>query len=517
MSSVIYEKKDIYRDPEEDRLAMRKADKRIFYLLLFVTGLVPLLVGGHLTEVISPSISEVSGLSTSYKGDLFTFYKFVFLIIFTAGILLLFLHKVFILHYQFPNNKPLILFGILLAALTLSAIFAPYKTLALFGQYNRTDGTLSYICYIILMFVAMHIHYPQKAVRWILYSFIPFVLINVVLMTMNFTGHDAMTYDSVQKVMSLTLPEGGELGEGSILLGTLNQWNYMSGMFAVMTVLYLSGAMAESTVWRKVLYGVQALISIAIMLMSLSTSGFLTVVLVTFFLIGFAFKLPDKKSALITLLLFFIAVLPVFHVLADKNPRVWDESIGFIISTNPYMPDVTAGLSVSKVYASENSFELPVLPESSMSAGSGRSYIWSKTLELVVERPITGYGLDTLMYHFPHQNIDARGGIGTETVIVDKPHSMYVGMIYGTGIIGFAAFMALIGYVTWKCFSPYLKKRVHLSIQSALGLAWLAFLIQALFNDTLPGTAAPLFAIGGIALALLDKENVREKWNGRNN
>ena len=44
-------------------------------------------------------------------------------------------------------------------------MFSPSKTIALYGQYNRTDGALSYICYVLLMFVAMHIEYPKKASR----------------------------------------------------------------------------------------------------------------------------------------------------------------------------------------------------------------------------------------------------------------------------------------------------------------------------------------------------------------
>ena len=56
-------------------------------------------------------------------------------------------------------------------------------------------------------------------------------------------------------------------------------------------------------------------------------------------------------------------------------------------------------------------FTLPELPESGWGPGTGRIYIWEKTLKLVKERPLFGYGLDTLMYNFPHDNIEARANL----------------------------------------------------------------------------------------------------------
>ncbi|OES44932.1 O-antigen ligase family protein [Domibacillus iocasae] len=510
MEGTFYQKKEVYREREEDLEGIKKVDRWIFYLLLGVIGFVPLLVGGHMAEVISPHITDISSISTASKGDLFTFYKFVIMLILTILAVAFFLYKLFFLDYRFPKKAPLIIFGGFLFVIVLSAALAPYKTLALFGQYNRTDGTLSYICYITLMFIAMHINYPKKAVQFILFSLYPFVMINVVLMTMNFTGHDAMNYEPVQKWMSLTLPEGANLGEGSILLGTLNQWNYMSGMFAVMTVLFLAASMAEKHLVNKILHFVMALLSISTMLMSVSTSGFLTVCLLSSFLILFAWKLPNRKKAFITLAAFYMLSIPVLHVLSEKNPRVWNDSIGFFISTNPYVPEVTANAASSTVFAADNNFQLPELPESSVAAGSGRTYIWGKTLELVKERPLFGYGLDTLVYHFPHNDIEARSGLRSETIIVDKPHSMYMGMLYGTGIIGFVSFLLLIGAITWKWLVAFVKNK-QVSTVYVFGLAWIAFVVQALFNDTLPGTAGPMFAIAGIAIALLDKETLREK------
>ena len=74
-----------------------------------------------------------------------------------------------------------------------------------------------------------------------------------------------------------------------------------------------------------------------------------------------------------------------------------------------------------------------------------------------MERPLFGFGLDTLMYNFPHDNIDARAGMQYETILVDKPHSMYVGIGYGTGIVGLIGFLGLAVLTVWTILKAVIR------------------------------------------------------------
>lgn len=523
MTSFYHTKTKILRDEEEDRLSRKRIDRWIFSLLLLAIALVPLIIGAYARTIYSPLISSSEVLSSGIKGDVFTGYKAIVLIVIVLIAMVLLLSKIFFVNGEIRKTKLNIFIGIFAVAIIMSTILSPSISIALWGQYNRSDGTISYICYLALFFVAMNIDYPKKALHYVMYSLYPFVMINFVLMTMNFYGHDAMTYPAVQKMMTLFLPEGASLGDGAILLGTLNQWNYMSGMFAIMTVMYLAWAIVDKNTIRSFVNVGVAVISLAVMLMSISTSGFLTVLLIAPLLIWLAVKSANRKRAILALVAFVVVSLPVFHVLAEKNPRVWNESIGFIVKKNPYVkeqPVATApkhfGLTVeNRVYAAENSFELPVLPERGTAAGSGRAYIWSKTIDLTMDRPLFGYGLDTIMYHFPHYNIDARAGMRSEHTIVDKPHNMYVGIFYGTGIIGFIGFAGLAVVMAFSGLKAIVTRQSI--VLAVLAIGWLAFLIQALFNDTLPGTAAPMWAIAGMMVAfILSNKEVKEITDGRN-
>lgn len=519
MSNKYNPTKNVLRDQEEDLNSIKKTDRYIFFILLTSIILIPLLIGAQLSDVISPIISQTDALSSGTKGDIFSSYKFIGLIILTIVASVLFLYKLFFLNYSLPKQPVFWFILLFVIAIILSTMFAPYKSIALTGQYNRADGGLSYMCYITLMFIAMNIQYPKNVIKYLLYAFYPFIIINFVLTTMNFTGHDALGYSPIKSIISILLPEGASIDDGAQLLGTLNQWNYMSGMSAVITLMLVAAAVVEVNNVRKSGHLIMGLLALATMFMSISTSGFLTIVVITLLLIVIACKATNKKNALITLGVFFILSAPIFHMLASENSRVWTESIGFFTSANPYIEeqpvasiqpnsDMNLDLFTNRVYADELKFSLPTLPESGMSAGSGRLYIWGKAIETLKARPLIGYGLDTFMYNFPHNNIDARAGLRTETKIVDKPHSMYIGILFGTGIIGFIGFMGIALMTTFKALKSIFNFQKKSNQVVILGIAWLAFLVQGLFNDTLPGTAAALFTIAGMMMALLHEKNV---------
>ncbi|MFJ8102251.1 O-antigen ligase family protein [Lysinibacillus sp. NPDC096212] len=497
--SKFYEKV-AYRDVEEDLKSQKSVDKWIFRLLLVVIGFVPLIVMADVTEVQSPLITNIETLSSGVKGDLFTQYKALVLLVITLIASLLLLAKILFMNGEIRKTKLNSAVGAFAVAIVLSTIFSPNISIALHGQYSRSDGAISWICYLVLFFIAMNIEYPKKVIQYIVYAITPFVLINSIIITLNFYGKDLLQKAWAQKFFTLFLPEGASISEGSTLLGTLNHGNYMSGMFAIVTVLFLSKSLIDQKIFDKIFSFIMAIIAVFIMFMSLSTSGFLTLVAMMIFLLWIAFKSEKKVFAFIQIVAFCAISLAGVHVLAGENSKVWDETFGFFISSNPYKEEtMTLNKSLfdfdNRAYAADNSFELPEIAGTGVGAGSGRVYIWTYIMDLVKDRPILGYGIDTLMYNFPHYNKDARANLETEKVIVDKPHNMYIGVLYGTGIVGFIAFIVIIAFTLLNSLKVIISGKDSLVV---LAVAVLAFLFQAIFNDTLPGTAAPLFIILGV-------------------
>ena len=222
-----------YSDEKENTQSRVNVDKWIFRLLLFLIGFMPLVVMGNIEEIISPIISNLDILSSGIKGDLFTHYKawIVLIITIITGVLLLvkFLFMDGTIRKTYLNY----VLGIFVVVIVVSTVVSPNISIALNGQYNRSDGAISWLCYVALMFIAMNIEYPKNVVKYIMYMMMPFVFINLYIITMNFYGKDLLQNSWAQSVVSIMLPEGANISEGSQLLGTLNQWNYMSGMFAI--------------------------------------------------------------------------------------------------------------------------------------------------------------------------------------------------------------------------------------------------------------------------------------------
>ncbi|MBD8032573.1 O-antigen ligase family protein [Solibacillus merdavium] len=505
-------KSTVINDEIENTQSRANIDKWIFRLFLFLIAVMPLIVMANVKEVVSPLISNIDVLTSGIKGDLFTHYKLIFIVsitIITFGMLML---KIFFMEGIIRKTALNYILAVFTVAIIISTIASPNITIALNGQYNRSDGAISWLCYIALLFVAINIKYPKNAVPSIMYAMIPFVFINLYIIAMNFYGNDLLQAKWLQNLVSILLPEGANISESSLLVGTLNQWNYMSGMFAIMSVMYLAWAVLSKK-WVEVIIGsITAAASLAILLMSISTSGFLTIIVILPLILILSIKNSEKQKSITALVISLIIIVPIFHILSKENDRVWEESFGFFVDINPYSKEEASSLGYgfsydNKVYASEKALELPVLPERYLAFGTGRGYIWNETLEMVKERPLTGYGNDSLVYNFPHYQLESRAGMLDENTIVDKAHNIYIAILYGTGIFGFIALISIIIWNVTLVLRALVQKNNINSAVLILGVAVLAYSVQALFNDSIPAITAVVFIFLGIVFSHGNKLN----------
>ena len=499
-------KSEIINDENENAQSRANIDKWIFRLFLILIAVMPIIVMANVEEVVSPLISNIDVITSGVKGDLFTHYKSIFILVITLiafGMLLL---KIFFMGGMIRKTALNYILALFAIAIIISTIASPNITIALNGQYNRSDGAISWLCYTALLFIAINIKYPINVVRSIMYALIPFVYINLYIITMNFYGNDLLQEKWLQNLVSILLPEGANISESSVLVGTLNQWNYMSGMFAIMSAMYLAWAVLSEK-WAEVFIGaITAAASMSILFMSISTSGFLTIIVILPFILILIIKNSEKQKSITALVISLIIVVPVFHILSQENDRVWEESFGFFVNTNPYTKEAASSTDYgfnfdSTVYASEKILELPVLPERSLAFGTGRGYIWNETLELVKERPLIGYGSDSLVYNFPHYQLESRAGMLDEHTIVDKTHNIYIAVLYGTGIFGFIALISICIWNVILVLKALVQKNKFNSTVLILGIAVLAYSVQALFNDSIPAITSIVFIFLGIVFS----------------
>lgn len=496
----------------ESETEIRKIDKILTIGLMLIILIVPLVVRVHFADFISPQISGTV-MDTGSKSDIFTFYKFVVLIIGTLILSLIFLYKVIFAGYSIPKSKLNIFTGLFAVMILLSAIFAPNKTLALFGMYNRHEGTLTYICYIALFFIASNIKITNKQLRWFIYILYPFVILNAILGLLSFFGFDILKYDFGRAILFSGLQEDSSLQEGSKFIATINHGNYVSGFASILIGLFLTWALIDKSKIRGTINLIFALVAFAMLLSSLSSSGFVTLLVILPVMALIIVKTKNKRHFITILAAFLVVSSCIFTLMAKHNPQVWDETFGFVLNGNPFAESKLGfdwhEVFADKVYADEKvDVSFPKLPDSGVGPGSGRLYIWGKTWELVKNRPFLGYGLDTLTYSFPQNDTGIHENIGSFNTIVDKPHNIYIGILYGSGIVAFILFIVLVFSIFFRTLVAIIKDQNPVLV-NVLFVALLTFLIQAMFNDSLIGTSVISWVFMGILLSLVDKAKVK--------
>ncbi len=139
--------------------------------------------------------------------------------------------------------------------------------------------------------------------------------------------------------------------------------------------------------------------------------------------------------------------------------------------------------------------------------GSSRGYIWSRTIPLLDECMITGYGPDTFALIFPQNDYLAKYSAYGEGfyITVDKPHNLYLQIFFSSGLIALIAFLAICVFYIVDCFRLYALKKSYRQEQYfgiAVMLAIIGYLAAGMFNDSVVSVAPVFWILLGTGAAL---------------
>jgi len=143
--------------------------------------------------------------------------------------------------------------------------------------------------------------------------------------------------------------------------------------------------------------------------------------------------------------------------------------------------------------------------------GSGRGYIWSRSIPMMKETVLIGHGADTFAIHFPHNDYVGKYNSGTFTrninIIVDKPHNMYMGAWIGTGGISVIAFLSLVGIYLFQSIKLYGKSSFADNdfltfVGSGITLGIFGFLVAGLVNDSSVSVMPMFYGLLGTGIAV---------------
>ena len=139
--------------------------------------------------------------------------------------------------------------------------------------------------------------------------------------------------------------------------------------------------------------------------------------------------------------------------------------------------------------------------------GSGRGYIWSRTLPLIfrIKTFLFGAGPDTFALEFPQNDILGKTRfLGNPYVIVDKPHNLYLQTAVNTGALSLIAFVVLMAIYLISTVRKMMKsENTYLNIvRLGLFAGVLAYLAAGMACDSTVAVAPYFWIILGLGCGL---------------
>ncbi len=146
---------------------------------------------------------------------------------------------------------------------------------------------------------------------------------------------------------------------------------------------------------------------------------------------------------------------------------------------------------------------------------SGRGYIWSRSLPLLKQTLLIGFGPDTFMFHFPNHDYlgKLRHWAGGLKMVLEKPHNLYLQIAINIGVIALIAMLIMWGGYLLESARLYFNCDFDNQLNvygAAIFVAVFAYLVNAMFNDSIVGIAQVFWALLGMGFAV-NRMLLREK------
>lgn len=140
--------------------------------------------------------------------------------------------------------------------------------------------------------------------------------------------------------------------------------------------------------------------------------------------------------------------------------------------------------------------------------GSGRGYVWGRTIPLLLNNIVIGSGPDTFTIEFPQNDYVARYKIGFDTIIFTRPHNFYLQMGVQTGVLSLVAFLTFYIMYFVDCCRRYFFRKFEKKEQwigFAVFTCTVGFMAAGLANDSLITVSPIFYLLLGMGMAINHK------------
>ncbi len=326
-----------------------------------------------------------------------TFFPFTYLAFELPKILILYFVSALSIYflssagYRFTKlTKIHRLFLIFLLWIIFTSIIGLSFQQSFWGNYFRMQGILTYLCYTLLFFISGKVfadnHFRRHACLTILVS-------------ATFTAILAL----IQFISLWFLGNNTQLLYSGRVISTFGQPNFL-GAYLVMSLPFVCFLFNQVKSQLKILIASCMVIIILGIFSTVSRSAYLGLAI-----LGLIWGIKHYKL-LLTSIVFSVLL---FGIMAIISPNlVYQQWYRLKVDT------------ISK-WTAEN-----------------RLVIAQKSVKLISQRPLTGYGLENFSLAFP--SVVTENDLGLKDIVVDSAHNIFLDLSVQTGLIGLGIFLAIL-------------------------------------------------------------------------
>lgn len=261
---------------------------------------------------------------------------------------------------------------------------------SLLGSYFRWQGILSWICYSLLFFISGRIFDNNHFRKMISLA---------ILASSSFTAGLAL----IQFISLWFFGNTSQLLYNNRVISTFGQPNFL-GAFLVMSLPFIWYLLKTSKRNLKILITFCLIVIVLGIFSTFSRSAYLGLAVLAFLWGIYHYRL---------LLASIVFSVVLFAILANLFPNlVYQQWYRFQVDT------------VSK-WTAEN-----------------RLIITQKSIKLILQKPITGYGLENFSLAFP--GVVSIKDLGLKDIVVDSSHNLFLDLAVQTGLVGLGLFLIFL-------------------------------------------------------------------------
>lgn len=407
------------------------------------------------------------------------------------------------------------LFGYVLLT-AVSAICSDHKDVSLFGYFERCEGLLTIASYATFAVAAATFVRSAAQINRVLSAWLVCMGVVMVVAQMQFMGLNP--FSSVEFIQRL-MPDSAAFLAPHLALGpkywvysTLSNPNYVAMTMAMVVPICSILFVLD---WKGMNSGLLLMLTLLACATLAASGGRGAWLAVAMSLPVALLKVPamgGRKSILRLAAVLLAGVLVMAACQSSGRIRVPADGEQTQVGSTGLAASSEVG-GVSRIHLPVSAATPEPAPPADTSgdfweraiqkfgaAGSGRGYIWIRSVQMMASAWYLGNGPDTFGIHFDNKDALKKYYPGRDTYI-DKPHNTFILIAVNQGL---PALVAFIGFVFWQLLGSAGRNGAGAdskdasTLKFALSTGLVAFLVASVFYDSNVCTTIPFWIFLGM-------------------